>query len=182
MKRLLGLALVTVLILTPVSSVRAELVDSEGSEYGDESKGKDTTQGKTTTYTDVPITETEVSKTSEVTVYATRGSSVQYKIPQVIIGSAGGSASYKVGVKGDLSSRQTVSIAPPSEFQMTDGTRSVTATISQPKTSWTYLDLDGVDDTVDDDGFTIGVGNISFSIPAGSFSGTFNFDITVSQS
>lgn len=181
MTKFLVLLLVAVLAVSPMTSVYAEtLVDSTGSDYTDESVGRDETQDKDTVYNDTgAITDTTHSSTAEVVVYATRASKVQYKIPQVIIGDGStGSATYKVGVKGDISSAQTVSITPPESFNLSDGTRTVVASISQTKKSWIYSDLSS---SLDDEGFSIGVGTINFTIPAGSFSGSFNFTITVEQ-
>jgi hypothetical protein len=127
----------------------------------------------------VNISTTEHTSQAEVVVYVTRASKVQYKIPQVLIEGSNGSATYKVGVKGDISATQTVSIVPPQSFILTDGVREITASISQPKTAWVYSDLSS---NLDEDGYAISVGTLSYSIPAGSFRGSFNFNISVVQS
>ena len=51
------------------------------------------------------------TKSQNVSVYATKSSSVQLKVPQVLIGNATKRA-YHVGVKGDITTKQTVTVTP----------------------------------------------------------------------
>jgi hypothetical protein len=178
-KKLLTLLLASVMVVSSFTSVvfAADLVDSVGGTAENPYGGYDTSQNKTTIYDNEDVTDTEYNTTSEVVVYATRASKVTYKIPQVICGNTD-SAYYKVGVKGDISATQQISITAPANFTLSDGVRDVTATVSQDKTTWVYSDLLG-DDLVD--GFSMGTGTISYQLPAGSFSGTFNFTISVTN-
>lgn len=77
--------------------------------------GSDTSQGKTGSMTDKSIggtTSTPTESTSQsVSVYATKASSVSIKVPQVLIGNSTKSE-YLVGVKGDVTSKQSVTVAP----------------------------------------------------------------------
>lgn len=177
--KLVALMLTTMLVVQPTIIAKAELTDSIGSDSSDESIGRDETQDKDTVYGDVNVNTSEHASQAEVIVYATKASKVQYRVPQVLIGDGSdGSATYKVGVKGDIASNQIVKIIPPESFVLTDGVRTATASISQPKKTWSYNDLlTGLDSN----GYSIGIGTITFNIPAGSFSGSFNFDLTVEQ-
>lgn len=180
MKKFLAFSMVALLLTatTPYTVNASNLVDSVGATEQDPYGGEDVSQGKTTIYDTQDVTNTEYASTSEITVYATKASKITYKIPQTVIGSSEGSAVYKVGVKGDISSTQTVSITAPASFTLSDGERDVTASITQDKTTWIYSDLTA-DDLVD--GFSMATGIISYIIPAGSFSGTFNFNISVTN-
>ena len=181
MRKFLALAFATVLLTVSSSSgVHAsELVDSVGGTAENPYGGKDVTQNKETVYDDENVTDSEYSSTSEIKVYATKASRVSYKIPQTLVGGSNGTAVYKVGVKGDISATQRVTISAPSSFVLTDGTRNVTATITQDKKTWVYSDLVGSNLV---DGYSMGTGTIKYTIPAGSFSGAFNFNIAITNS
>ena len=79
---------------------------------------------------------TETSPTNNVSVYATKASSVQVKIPQILIGDSSKST-YHVGVKGDVTTKQSVTVAPSAaSFVLKDSndptneSRNVTANIT----------------------------------------------------
>lgn len=153
----------------------ATLTDSVGSDSNDVTIGSDTTQGKITEYSEISVDDTTYENSSVVNMYATKASKVQYSIPKTIIGDAKTkTASYKVGVKGDIDSYQTITIEAPESFELTDGKRTVTATITQEKTSWDYTEITNNE-------FNEAVGTINFDIPAGSFTGSFNFLIRVNK-
>lgn len=179
MKKLIMLSLVGLLLFTSSYDVKADLINSTGASEQDPFGGHDETQNKDTTYDKVEVSNTEYSTTSEVKVYATKASSVTYKIPQVIVGDSNGTAHYMVGVKGDISATQKINISAPDTFILTDGVRNVTATISQDKSQWVYTDL--IVDNSENDGYSLGSGDISYTLPAGSFSGSFSFDISITN-
>lgn len=167
--------IIGIMMTSTVFADNTELINSTGSVSTDTTVGEDVTQGKRTTYGDESITTSTHESESSVMVYATKASFVQYSIPQVIIGDGTeGTASYKIGVKGDLTSTQRVVITAPTEFTLTDGARNVNATIAQPQGVWTYENLDTED-------FNEITGSISFKIPAGSFNGSFKFTIELTR-
>lgn len=186
---LLALAVVGV-VTTGASSVYAaqsSFNDSTASSTDGEnfSAGEDESQNKVGNMTDHTFgggtsTPTD-SKTQSVSVYATKASSVQIKVPQVLVGNSTKSE-YLVGVKGDITSKQSVSVAPTaSTFKLTDvhdSSRSVTANITQTKTNWSYSDLAGANmDWVNSKG------TISYSeLKAGSYSGIFNLAVNLNYS
>ena len=116
------------------------------------------------------------SATQTVSVYATKASSAQIKVPQVLIGDATHSE-YLVGVKGDITSKQSISVAPGSNsfnlVDINDSSRSVSASISQSKSNWSYGDLAGGD-------WVYSKGSITYAqLKAGSYSGVFNLAINL---
>lgn len=113
----------------------------------------------------------------ECDVYATLPSSYTVRIPKKVVleGTAGGSGTYKVTVSGDIAGNETIVVKPDVnavDMEQT-GKDSVPATITQTKTEW----------TVEDNGLASGVsttGTITASgLTAGSWKGTFNFDISL---
>lgn len=184
---LLALAVVGV-VTTGASSVYAaqsSFNDSTASSTDGEnfSAGKDESQNKVGNMTDHTFggetsTPTD-SKTQSVSVYATKASSVQIKVPQVLVGGSSKSE-YLVGVKGDITSKQSVTVAPLSNtFKLTnvyDSSKSETATISQTKTDWSYSDLSAAD-------WVYSKGTISYNtLKAGSYNGTFNLAVNLNYS
>lgn len=145
--------------------------------------GTDTSQNQTGSMTDHTFGGTS-SKPSEtkgqsIKVYATKASSVQIKVPQVLVGGSSKSE-YLVGVKGDITSKQSVTVAPLSNtFKLTnvyDSSKSETATISQTKTDWSYSDLSASD-------WVYSKGTISYNtLKAGSYNGTFNLAVNLNYS
>jgi hypothetical protein len=118
------------------------------------------------------------SKSQSVSVYATKSSSVQLKVPQVLIGDATKSA-YHVGVKGDITTKQTVTVTPAASFQLKDvrdtDRAAVTATVKQNKTSWSCTDL-----AAGSGNYVYAKGDISYAeLHAGSYSGVFNLAVNL---
>lgn len=149
-----------------------------GSDASQNQVGKETDQTLGGATTSAP-TET---KSQNVSVYATKSSSVQLKIPQVLIGDATKSA-YHVGVKGDITTKQTVTVTPAATFELKDvkdaDRTAVKATVQQNKTSWSCTDL-----------ATAGSGNYVYAkdditypeLHAGSYSGVFNLAVNLNYS
>lgn len=147
------------------------------------SAGSDVSQGKTGSMADMTLGGESASSPTEnksqtVSVYATKASYVQIKVPQVLVGDATKSK-YLVGVKGDITTKQSVTVAPSaSTFKLTDvydSARSVTANVAQTKTNWSCNDLlTGGNDYV----YT--TGDITYNkLHAGSYAGTFNLAVTL---
>lgn len=146
-----------------------------GSDASQNQVGKETDQTLGGATTSAP-TET---KSQSVSVYATKASSVQIKVPQVLIGDATKSA-YHVGVKGDITTKQTVTITPAATFELKDvkdtNRAAVTATVNQNKTSWSCTDLA----TAGSDNYVYAKGDISYAeLHAGSYSGVFNLAVNL---
>ena len=180
MKKLLVLGIVTAMLFTSNYSVNAAgLVDSVGATEENPYGGIDTTQNKQTTYDDESVTDLEYTASPQIEVYVTKASKITYKIPQVIVGSSDGKAVYKIGIKGDISSTQKITITPPASFILTDGSKNITARISQNKSSWVSGDLTSGNL---EDGYSMTTGTITYTVPAGSFRGTFNFNVTITNS
>lgn len=121
-------------------------------------------------------------KSQNVSVYATKSSSVQLKVPQVLIGNATKSA-YHVGVKGDITTKQTVTVTPAASFELKDvkdaDRAAVKATIQQNKTSWSCTDLA----TAGSGNYVYAKGDITYpELHAGSYSGVFNLAVNLNYS
>lgn len=122
------------------------------------------------------------TKSQSVSVYATKSSSVQIKVPQVLIGDATKSA-YHVGVKGDITTKQTVTVTPAATFQLKDvkdtDRAAVTANVKQNKTSWSCTDLA----TAGSGNYVYAKGDITYpELHAGSYSGVFNLAVNLNYS
>ena len=149
-----------------------------GSDASQNQVGKETDQvlgGPT------PPNPTE-TKSQNVSVYATKSSSVQLKVPQVLIGNATKSA-YHVGVKGDITTKQTVTVTPAASFELKDvkdaDRAAVKATIQQNKTSWSCTDLA----TAGSGNYVYAKGDITYpELHAGSYSGVFNLAVNLNYS
>ena len=144
------------------------------------SEGSDVSQNKEGSMTDHSFgggTSTPTDSTTQtVSVYATKASSAQIKVPQVLIGDATHS-DYLVGVKGDITSKQSISVAPSSNtfnlVDVNDSSRSVSASISQTKSNWSYGDLAEGD-------WVYSKGSITYAqLKAGSYSGVFNLAVNL---
>ena len=104
---------------------------------------------------------------------------MQLKVPQVLIGDATKSA-YHVGVKGDITTKQTVTVTPAATFELKDvkdaDRAAVTATVKQNKTSWSCTDLA----TAGSGNYVYAKGDISYAeLHAGSYSGVFNLAVNL---
>lgn len=146
--------------------------------------GSDASQGQVGKETDQVLGGATASaptetKSQSVSVYATKSSSVQIKVPQVLIGNATKSA-YHVGVKGDITTKQTVTVTPAATFELKDvkdaDRAAVTATVKQNKTSWSCTDLA----TAGSGNYVYAKGDISYAeLHAGSYSGVFNLAVNL---
>lgn len=107
-----------------------------------------------------------------VNVYATKASSVTICVPQILIGDTQ-KCSYRIGVKGDVTTKQSVTVAPKqTTFTLTDkndSNHTVNATIDQKDTTWACSDIGGP--------WNYKTGSISYNIKAGQYTGSFNFDV-----
>ena len=195
-------SVVPALAVTPADGLldaTGEYANSTGSVVADKDAvdidgivGKDTTQGKYSQY-DVVVdgyTGTTMDETeSEVEVYATVAPSYGVKIPKVIILSASGLGLYDIGVKGDMSGAQTLTIAPvdkiadtaETDFYMSEqnafiGAKDdVVAVVEQSKTEWVWSDINKDDYTWLEEAGKITADDIS----AGSWAGSFDFSFSV---
>lgn len=183
-KRLISLLVASMVIIMSFGSTIVMAADSDDSKASvgsvaldidaeaDKVTGKDTVQNKQSEYSD----EIDINSTEGCEVYATLPSSFTVVIPKKVIltGSANGSGAYTVKVKGDIAGNETITVAPAATVAMKQtGKTDVTATIAQPKTTWTVADA----------GLAAGVittGTITAAgLTAGSWAGAFNFDISL---
>ena len=175
------------------SAFAADLTNSTGSAATDFSEktvvGNDSTQSKTSKYEDAVVdsTATAESKTATVEVYATKASTYSVKIPKVVIlDGATGNGAYSIGVKGDISGAQTITVAPEDADAETPGVNfslseqavlnpkaNITATVDQSKTSFTQNEITAADWT------TVEATVAAPEITAGSWMGTFTFNISI---
>ena len=123
--------------------------------------------------------QSQVGKETVQTLGGAKSSSVQLKVPQVLIGDATKSA-YHVGVKGDITTKQTVTVTPAASFQLKDvrdtDRAAVTATVKQNKTSWSCTDLAAAGSG----NYVYAKGDISYAeLHAGSYSGVFNLAVNL---
>ena len=195
-------SVVPALAVTPADGLldaTGEYANSTGSVVADKDAvdingvvGKDTTQGKYSQY-DVVVdgyTGTTMDETeSEVEVYATVAPSYGVKIPKVIILSASGLGLYDIGVKGDMSGAQTLTIAPvdkitdtaETDFYMSEqnafiGAKDdIVAVVEQSKTEWVWSDINKDNYTWLAEAGVITAEDIS----AGSWAGVFDFVISM---
>lgn len=155
--------------------------------------GSDASQGQvgkegSVTFGGTTSKPTETSPTNNVSVYATKASSVQVKIPQILIGNST-TSTYHVGVKGDVTTKQSVTVAPSAaSFVLKDSNdptnenRNVTATITSGKTNWTYAELFGSTGKAAD-GYIYGKSEIKYpSLHAGQYNGAFNLAVSLNYS
>lgn len=191
-KNLMMLALAGAVVLSPISALAStELVNSTTSTYDDGAEGyvtvgEDTTQSQTSSKTSIDdITTSTYENTSEAEVYATRSSTFSVIIPKVItLDGDTKQGEYQVAVKGDIAGSQKVSVTAPDTFVMSEQNASVaqkddvTASISGAKTEWTQSEIKA--DTYDGTGTTVGVVSAG-GITAGSWKGTFDFNILLSN-
>lgn len=114
---------------------------------------------------------------SETTVYADIDTEYTVTLPKTIkLDSADKNSDYSVNVKGDIAGTDMVNVVPDSSFTMsTDGKDSVTANVTQTQTSFGYTELSANDGN----GTTI-IGSVAApGLTAGSWNGTFNFNVEI---
>ena len=180
-----------------ITSGNAEYEDSIGSmisDYtgNDNPVGYDKTQGIESAYKHALIDNSDTyfgNITEEVNVYGTVAPFYSIKIPKVIILSSAGLGHYDIGVKGDMSGAQTLTIVPTDKIETTPeidfymaeqgasiGAKDdIVAIINQDKIEWKYSDINKDDYT-----WLPSAGEIEArSITAGSWAGTFDFNINV---
>ena len=138
----------------------------------------------TTTATDT-INETQVESgtTRPVEVTYTQSSTFTVTIPKTIaLDGSTKTADYDVNVKGDIASDKQVKVAPDTTFKMVDQSKAakkktdVDASVTQTETTWSSTEVN-----VTTTG-TTKTGNISATgLTSGSWKGTFNFSIAMSD-
>ena len=137
-----------------------------------------------TTATDtVNETQAESGTTRPVEVTYTQSSTFTVTIPKTItLDGSTKTADYDVNVKGDISSDKQVKVAPDTTFKMVDQSKAakkkadVDASVTQAETTWSSIDVN-----VAQTG-TTKAGNISATgLSSGSWKGTFNFSIAMSD-
>lgn len=137
-----------------------------------------------TTATDT-INETQVESgtTRPVEVTYTQSSTFTVTIPKTIaLDGSTKTADYDVNVKGDIASDKQVKVAPDTTFKMVDQSKAakkktdVDASVTQAETTWSSTEVN-----VAQTG-TTKTGNISATgLTSGSWKGTFNFSIAMSD-
>ena len=165
-------------------------IGSVSSDFTDNgtSVGKDTTQGKesATKHPFVDSSSTTIDATLEQTeVFATVAPAYGIKIPKTLILSASGLGLYDIGVSGDLTGTQKLTIRPVDKIENTDdidfymaeqgafiGAKDdIVAKVDQTKTTWTYSEMKKGEYTWLEEAGKITADDIS----AGSWAGTFDF-------
>lgn len=189
-KQLLTLLLAAGLMLTAfVPTHAAELVNSTGSDAGATGEtwktvGSDTTQGVSTAYyPDVDVNASNYTSDVAVSVYVTKGSMIKISSPKTLIlgvgtttnGKTPATGSYKIGLLGDLGGTQKISVTYPTSITMSNGTKTVSATMTAIKKDWIYSDVNSTT-------FTYATSTISIdNILAGAYVGTFNVHYVVTN-
>ena len=123
---------------------------------------------------DTPITE---DSNSNCDVYAELGSEFKVTIPKKItLDGALKKGTYQVTVEGDIAGLEIVKVIPDSIVTLSSKDKAdVIGNISQDKTKWYYNEILA-------DSKTLGNGLIEADgITAGSWNGTFNFNINLSE-
>lgn len=137
-----------------------------------------------TTATDtVNETQTESGTTRPVEVTYTQSSTFTVTIPKtIVLDGSTKTSDYDVNVKGDISSDKQVKVTPDTTFKMKDQSNAtnkktdVDATVTQEETTWSSSEVN-----VTTTGTTKN-GNISaIGLTAGSWKGTFNFSVAMSD-
>ena len=109
----------------------------------------------------------------EVRVSVQRGSEFIITIPKdIVLDGETGKADYVVNAKGDIAGNQVLSVVPDAEFELAEagGKDSVTATVTQNDTDYTYVEMQG-------DGANY-PGSVEATLTAGEWAGKFVFNIT----
>ena len=119
--------------------------------------------------------ELDAAGTAKTTVYADIDSEYTVALPKTIkLDSTGKNSDYSVNVKGDIAGTDMINVVPDSSFAMsTDGKDSVTATVTQTKTSFNYTEVSANGG----DGTTTTGSVVAAGLTAGEWNGTFNFNV-----
>lgn len=181
-KKILALILIGVLSVFPLSQVAHAadpvLTNSTGSDSTDRTKGADTTQGKVTEYEPaVTINSTTSSTTQAVSVYATKTSMLMIESPKtLVLDATSNSLTYQIGLKGDLSGRQTLAVTIPNTVTLKDGTKTATANLTAlDKASFVWSDLNSAT-------YIYKTGTINCpTLTAGRWSGAFNIQYNLTM-
>ena len=129
------------------------------------------------------VDETQTASESgnkEAEVVYTQDSNFIVTIPKKITLDSDKTSAYEVNVIGDIASDEKVTVVPDASFLMKDqatvGTlkEDITATVAQDKTEWTSPEI------VVEGGSTTDGSVSAPDLTAGSWKGTFNFDIDLS--
>ncbi len=192
-KILSAIMCIALLTLCATNAFAADLSNSVGSPATDFSAadvvGSDATQDKTSEYVDAVTdsTATAETKNATVNVYATQASTYSVKIPKtVVLNGADGSGAYRIGVKGNIAGNQTITVAPVDKDAEKEGVNfslaeqgtvsqksNITASIEQAKTAFVQSEISATDWTTTD--ATISAP----AITAGAWTGTFDFNISI---
>ena len=119
--------------------------------------------------------ELDAAGTAKTTVYADIDSENTVTLPKTIkLDPTGKNSDYSVNVKGDIAGTDMINVVPDSSFAMsTDGKDSVTATVTQTKTSFNYTEVSANGG----DGTTTTGSVVAAGLTAGEWNGTFNFNV-----
>lgn len=113
---------------------------------------------------------TESTEDTEINVKVTVGSTYSVKIPKtVVLDGQSGIGEYAVGVSGNISGTETISVTPDSTVTLSQAGKSdIVATITQDKKEWTSNTLG-----------TNATGQIKANLTAGEWNGSFDFNIGI---
>ena len=119
----------------------------------------------------------DTAANSGADVFATQSSNFTIRIPkQLVLSGNEGTGAYRVAVKGNIAGTDIITVTPDADFYMKqEGKSDILATITQPKTDFTYADGVRPEAEVISDGIIE-----MASISAGKWSGLFNFTVTSS--
>ena len=119
--------------------------------------------------------ELDTAGTAKTTVYADIDSEYTVTLPKTIkLDPTDKNSDYSVNVKGDIAGTDMINVVPDSSFAMsTDGKDSVTATVTQAKTSFNYTEVSANGG----DGTTTTGSVVAAGLTAGEWNGTFNFNV-----
>lgn len=132
------------------------------------------------------IKETQTAssdKTSSCEVYAQLASTFTVRIPKKItLSGTDKTGSYSVDVEGDVGGIDIINVVPDASVALkSTNLANVTATINQNKTAWSYSEI-LPSSKATGSGFICADGsNNSGEITAGSWNGTFNFNISLKE-
>lgn len=176
-----------------MTAFAADLTNSVGS-VGDDFNssvivGTDNTQGKTGAYENIIDNSNATTdvRAASADVYATQVSAYSVRVPKVIIlNGADGSGEYKIGIKGNISGSQTITVAPVDADADADGINfvlsengtvaakaNILATVTQEKTAFTQNEINTTNWT------TINANITAPDISAGQWHGTVGFNISI---
>lgn len=114
--------------------------------------------------------------TSETTVYADIDTEYTVTLPKVAkLDKTTKDSDYTVKVQGDIAGTDSIIVEPETSFAMhTDGKDDVTATVSQTKTKFEASEITG-------DGATEAGKIAALGLTAGSWNGSFNFNVQLKK-